>query len=77
MNPNKWKVLSLIIQVIGGVLVLCCFKYKVVLCIGISIFSLGVLLETIKWRCPYCRKSLWGKGIFIVKCPRCDRKFYY
>ena len=67
MNPNKWKVLSLIIQVIGGVLVLCCFKYKVVLCIGISIFSLGVLLETIKWRCPYCRKSLWGKGIFIVK----------
>lgn len=77
MNPNKWKTISLVMQIIGGLLALCCNKFKILLYIGLSIFVFGLLLDMAKGRCPYCRKPFWGKGKFIVQCPHCNRKFYY
>ena len=77
MNANKWKNISLIVQIIGGILALCHHIHKVFLYIGFPVLLYGIILEIIKWRCPYCRKHFFGKGEFIVKCPYCDRNMNY
>ena len=72
MNANKWKTRALILQIIGGILFLCHSRHIIFAFIGVPIFMFGAILEIVKWRCPYCKKSFFGKGKIIYKCPYCD-----
>ena len=79
MNVNKWKIVSLLIEIIGCILILSSNKYNsiAILYIGISVLVLGIVIEVKKWRCPYCKKTFFRKGKFIIKCPYCNRNIQF
>ncbi len=78
MNVNKWKTIALIIEIFGGILVLLGqHRYKLFLYIGVPVLLSGIILEIIKWRCPYCGKHFFGKGKIIYKCPYCNSDIHY